>query len=262
MEASKNALKDEEANSFIDSDHELDDHMNGHQRQQRLLVWLWNATLLVLASGWIIPLLQRHSIVVHKSTTAADTWGRPDNTPLPPEVFQTVKKTFFRDERYIGTTVEVHRNWDHIVAGHDALYIENPEAYGLPKGTHPPFDHPGKVGEGPPVFYVVTILHEMHCLNIIRYRYWEVKGKASPLHDYSDAAWDAHIDHCFEYLRQSISCGSAFQIEGASPLKVPGEKGKASTVTGWGTEHSCINFEALRAFQINQERRYNATWHE
>ena len=70
------------------------------------------------------------------------------------------------------------------------------------------------------------------------------------------------MDHCFEYLRQAISCGSAFQIEGSSPLDIPGEEGHhlASTVTGWGVEHDCINFEALRAFQINQERAYNATW--
>ena len=70
-----------------------------------------------------------------------------------------------------------------------------------------------------------------------------------------------HLDHCFEYLRQAISCGSAFDIEGSSPLADPGEKGHiASTVTGWGVEHNCIDFEALRNFQIDQEKLYNSTW--
>jgi hypothetical protein len=77
---------------------------------------------------------------------------------------------------------------------------------------------------------------------------------------YSEKSWDAHVDHCFEYLRQAISCGSGFSIEGHSPLIVDREEGKASTVTGWGIEHNCINFEALRAFQIEQERVYNTTW--
>lgn len=70
-----------------------------------------------------------------------------------------------------------------------------------------------------------------------------------------------HLDHCFDYLRQAISCGSAFKIEGASPLADPGHDGHlASTVTSWGIKHSCINIEALRTLQINQKKRYNATW--
>ena len=94
----------------------------------------------------------------------------------------------------------------------------------------------------------------------MRFHYWQVKGGHPVVGEYSEASWDAHVNHCFEYLRQAISCGSGFTIEGDSPLLVKGEKGEASTVTGWGIEHDCINFEALRAFQIDQERKYNATW--
>jgi hypothetical protein len=78
--------------------------------------------------------------------------------------------------------------------------------------------------------------------------------------NYSPHKWAVHVEHCFEYLRQAISCGSLFAIEGDTPLDVEGEKGHASTVTGWGVEHDCFNFEALRVFQIEQEGRYNATW--
>lgn len=36
--------------------------------------------------------------------------------------------------------------------------------------------------------------------------------------------------------------------------------GHATSVTGWGVEHDCIDFELLRQFQIEQERKYNLTW--
>ena len=70
--------------------------------------------------------------------------------------------------------------------------------------------------------------------------------------------WVVHVDHCFEYLRQAISCGTDLVVEGASPIKVG--HGTATSVTGWGVEHQCIDFERLRSFQIDQERRYNETW--
>lgn len=69
------------------------------------------------------------------------------------------------------------------------------------------------------------------------------------------------MEHCFEYLRLSISCGSPFTVEGSSPLADPRGHGLiASTVTGWGVEHDCINYEAMRTFQINQEKQYSQTW--
>lgn len=39
------------------------------------------------------------------------------NTPIPKEVFIPVKKVFQPDERYIGGTAEVEREWDKLVAG-------------------------------------------------------------------------------------------------------------------------------------------------
>lgn len=48
--------------------------------------------------------------------------------------------------------------------GHDALYIEDPDKYGLPQGIVPPFEHPNKLDPPPNNFYVVSILHQLHCL--------------------------------------------------------------------------------------------------
>lgn len=70
--------------------------------------------------------------------------------------------------------------------------------------------------------------------------------------------WKVHVEHCFEYLRQGISCGGDLIIEGNSPIKVG--KGHATSVTGWGVEHDCIDIDLLWQFQIQQEEKYNLTW--
>lgn len=89
---------------------------------------------------------------------------------------------------------------------------------------------------------------------MVRVQYWEAKKGVDPLSDPDSAKWVVHVDHCYEYLRQAISCGGDLTIEGSSPL------GKATSVTGWGVEHDCINFEVLRQYQFEQERLYNLTW--
>lgn len=132
-----------------------------NRRANSRLVYFWRVGVSILALGWVIPLLQSQQVQVSRSS---NTWPTPHLSPLPREVFQTVKKTFYPDERYIGPSNETHRNWDHLVVAHDALYIEDPQTYGLPEGIAPPFDHPNKVGDGPHNFYVVSGLHQMHCL--------------------------------------------------------------------------------------------------
>jgi hypothetical protein len=75
----------------------------------------------------------------------------------------------------------------------------------------------------------------------------------------SKATWKVHVEDCFEYLRQTVSCGGDLVVEGNSPIKF-GEEHHATSVTGWGVEHECIDFEKLRQFQIEQEAQYNTTW--
>ncbi|KAG8408981.1 hypothetical protein J3458_019988 [Metarhizium acridum] len=221
-----------------DESREMEDIYVPPQRSCNFRMILYYGILALLASGWFVAVnLYHHPRVI-------DIPGLSSPHPFPPEVFSRVKRVFLPDERYIGPSNQTHQNWDHLVAGnpvpmpprvdlfdaemhapaHDALYIENPEIYGYIEGSGPPFHHENMASPVPRKFYVVSLLHQLHCL--------------------------------------AISCGSGFAVEGHSPLVVDGQLGEASTVTGWGIEHDCINFEALRAFQIDQERVYNATWHK
>ncbi|KAH7021012.1 uncharacterized protein B0I36DRAFT_333608 [Microdochium trichocladiopsis] len=151
--------------------------------------------------------------------------------------------------------------WDGLVAGHDAVWIENPKQWGLGEGIVAPYDHPNTPVPKPQDFYVISILHQLHCLNMIRFQYYQEKDHRS--HKVTEDQetsfkWKVHVEHCFEYLRQGISCGGDLIIEGNSPIKVG--QGHATSVTGWGVEHDCIDFDLLRRFQIEQEAKYNLTW--
>lgn len=138
---------DPETQAFLARGHRL-------KAPSRVRTWLWRALLLLLACGWLVPIARMLD-------------GRTDTvrTPLPAQVFERVEKTFMPDDRYTGPSNATHHHWDHLVAAHDALYIPDGHAYGLPRGIFPPFDHPAKAGgTGPPSFYVVTVLHQLHCL--------------------------------------------------------------------------------------------------
>jgi hypothetical protein len=43
-----------------------------------------------------------------------------------------------------------------------------------------------------------------------------------------------HSAHCFDYLRQSIMCAGDTNLEG-----------KSETGPGWGSEHQCVDYDAL-----------------
>lgn len=94
----------------------------------------------------------------------------------------------------------------------------------------------------------------------MRAHYWQIKTGGPSTPKYTEEKWDVHVDHCFEYLRQSTLCGRAtFEIEGYTPLFV-GNGEVATTVSGWGVEHSCIDYDALYKYQVDQEAAYNLTW--
>jgi hypothetical protein len=85
-----------EADFFLDSVAPIQRH------PRRVGHLLWHAFLLLLAAGWLIPLLEAHS-----PCSKSNDWGRPEKTPLPSEVFGPVSKAFLPDDRYIGRTQHI-----------------------------------------------------------------------------------------------------------------------------------------------------------
>lgn len=150
----------------------------------------WNLLLYIvisiLATGWTTT-----TILYWKSSAIAPTFNGKFQlgtfTPIPEDVFKPVRKVFQPDERYIGNSREVDHHWDDLVAGknkpsqskfivyshppligHDAVWIEDPDRWSLPEGIVAPFDHPHETDPPQHDFYVVSILHQLHCLVRLR----------------------------------------------------------------------------------------------
>jgi hypothetical protein len=84
--------------------------------------------------------------------------------------------------------------------------------------------------------------------------------KVTPLSESPlNADWITHLEHCFEYLRLSITCGDYMVLESDSPPGSPGDYWKDGL--SWGVVHSCIDWGQLIEFQT-QVVAYNKTWSE
>ena len=82
----------------------------------------------------------------------------------------------------------------------------------------------------------------------------------SASHRWKPGNHDAHIDsshlqHCFDYLRQSIFCAGDTTLEWARDAKM-GKK--PSQVNGWGIEHRCRSSEAIYNFTAKNRAENDA----
>jgi len=114
-------------------------------------------------------------------------------------------------------------------------------------------------------FYILSPLHQLHCVNMIRMRYNHLvysRSSSSPTDPLSgspiDADWLTHIEHCFEYLRLSITCGDFFVLESDSPPGTPEPLTRDGL--GWGVVHQCVDWDSLMSYQEEMVGVYNASW--
>ncbi|ETI29099.1 hypothetical protein G647_01552 [Cladophialophora carrionii CBS 160.54] len=77
--------------------------------------------------------------------------------------------------------------------------------------------------------YMVTSIHQLHCLRIILSTYGVLRLGGTNDVD------DAHLAHCFDYLRQGLMCSIDTSIEGNST-----EYGE-----GWGSVHVCKDYSKI-----------------
>lgn len=76
---------------------------------------------------------------------------------------------------------------------------------------------------------MMSVFHQLHCLSYIVEHFQEgydgVKLDEEVAH---------HSVHCFNYLRQGITCNADVTLEG-----------KTEAGPGEGSEHECVDYEAL-----------------
>lgn len=96
--------------------------------------------------------------------------------------------------------------------------------------THLPVSLPSPHNPSTHKVYGVSMFHQLHCLNFLRFAYYP-----EAIEDM--APWDiaAHRDHCLDFIRQAIMCNGDSTFE---PLTAVG-------INGMGAIHQCRNFERI-----------------
>ncbi|PKK42869.1 hypothetical protein CI102_11916, partial [Trichoderma harzianum] len=101
------------------------------------------------------------------------------------------------------------------------IFLSHSKRYNLPPGIERANGYQS---------YPLSAFHQLHCLKMIRKHYTSLFNKVA-LND----PVDNHVEHCFDYLRQSIMCAADMTIEKA---RVDPD-GHRRAVDGWETTHQC-----------------------
>ncbi|KAL1617122.1 hypothetical protein SLS56_011125 [Neofusicoccum ribis] len=78
--------------------------------------------------------------------------------------------------------------------------------------------------------YGISMFHQLHCLNFLRFAYWPERITEMPPDEVG-----YHRDHCLDYIRQAIQCNGDVTFE---PLTEAG-------INGMGAIHRCRNFDKI-----------------
>ncbi|KAI0976460.1 hypothetical protein F4678DRAFT_417223 [Xylaria arbuscula] len=77
--------------------------------------------------------------------------------------------------------------------------------------------------------YMMSVFHQLHCLSYVVDHYQQGYAGVNLTEEVAH-----HSAHCFDYLRQSITCAADTNLEGET------EAGP-----GWGSDHICIDYDAV-----------------
>ncbi|OHE94396.1 hypothetical protein CORC01_10324 [Colletotrichum orchidophilum] len=212
---------------------------NGQRKEFRLSqcwqksrVHLFYAILLVLVAG-----LSRYTA---PNRSAPDYYGVE---PVKSELrLPTINKTFELDLKYaMPPSPLVDKAWASLL----------PKEGGF-------FQHPALA----PNKSCIAVFHQLHCLDLIRQALYEARPDimeqvnntshpadhqadhdASPDHNHVKDMY--HIGHCIDLVRQSIICRPDLTVEVGDPA--------VGGVTGFGTEHQCVNWQELMDWMRDHE---------
>ncbi|CAJ2504616.1 Uu.00g120100.m01.CDS01 [Anthostomella pinea] len=92
--------------------------------------------------------------------------------------------------------------------------------------------------------YTLSVVHQLHCLWSIHRNYYAALRFDSA---HRDNMTSPHMRHCFDYLRQSLTCAADATMEPVDPT--------LGGVTGWGNGRVCRNYSQLAGWA--EEHRVN-----
>ncbi|PYI33815.1 hypothetical protein BP00DRAFT_485087 [Aspergillus indologenus CBS 114.80] len=160
------------------------------------------------------------------------------------------------DHRTESSKAATKENWlSYMPRGNGFIAVNDTEQ--LEYVLSPPIEKFGKN------LYAVAVFHQMHCLYAIMSAYDDLVAGTSSMHKIRDAhehdhfhhhghsddpteGPHGHVNHCFQYLRESLLCCGDTALEGQGQRAQPG-------TDGTGAVHECKDFDAIMAWA--DERR-------
>ncbi|KAM0806643.1 putative Tat pathway signal sequence [Seiridium cardinale] len=134
----------------------------------------------------------------------------------------------------------VNDTWDCLPNQNGLVYLD-PEKEGL--GLH---GLPS--GDGKENLFGVGWMHQMYCLALFRNSLYSLMydGSVSPWgqferqNELGEPGLQAHIEDCFDYLRQKVLCAGDMTLEGAAASSDPDPLGGSHHIDGFGTTMTCL----------------------
>ncbi|TDZ24171.1 Oxidase ustYa [Colletotrichum orbiculare MAFF 240422] len=143
-------------------------------------------------------------------------------------------------------TNETKQKWlDLVPQGLGWIIVDHPQQYhSLPEPIN------GFGGPDQSVF-TTSVTHQLHCLYGIAKAYSGLK--ADPSRHGERMPW--HVNHCFDYLRQSIMCAGDLAVEGQEKTFPDGIVGS----DGWDGKHVCRDYDEIYKF-LDEHRATEDHW--
>ncbi|KAJ9218319.1 hypothetical protein DTO166G4_185 [Paecilomyces variotii] len=89
-----------------------------------------------------------------------------------------------------------------------------------------------------PELSVVGVIHQLHCLYLVRRAYYSTASNNEDFDFNIDRA--PHVAHCFDYLRQSLMCAADANLEPATQM--------INNNPNWGFDRQCRSYEEVKAW--------------
>ncbi|PIG83870.1 hypothetical protein AARAC_001829 [Aspergillus arachidicola] len=118
--------------------------------------------------------------------------------------------------------------------------VPDPEAYDLKPNR--------EVVPGTNNTFMVSVYHQLHCLKIIHLALLPIispQERLGPGTQDDHGFEHNHLEHCLDYLRQSVMCSGDVTLE--PPDEMP--KKNQSPLQGWGVTHACRSWEQIEGWR-------------
>ncbi|EHK48085.1 hypothetical protein TRIATDRAFT_305832 [Trichoderma atroviride IMI 206040] len=224
------------SNEFL-IDHELKSRKGKSQRKS--LFWTFS---IILSAIGVVELIASATILLQLRSLHQPQIGSERNHIIPR--FPTHQVLFQKDGSATTKSLsqedrnETRENWlTYMPKGNGFLAINDFNKYDLPE---PILYHGNNT-------YSIAVFHQLHCLYIVMDMYNSLLDPTSEYRtDPELSAFDSdaqdHVQHCFRYLRQSVTCCGDTTLEGHIP------NSPLNGTDGTGATHVCKNFDAIRTW--------------